>query len=224
MSAQTSAACRHHPGGLHTDNPVRSRINAAFFHYVDWYMHWKYAPLKRRLFGALPQEVVEIGAGTGANLRYLRRGTRVIAVEPNRHMDAKLAARAQRYGIELQIHPRGAEMLGLADGSARAVIASLTLCTVEDPQAVVREVLRVLRPGGRFVCIEHVAAPAATAIGRLQRAVYRPWRWFFEGCHTHRDTGGLLERAGFSQVSIEPFTWHSAFLPVRPQIAAVCVK
>ena len=206
------------------ENPVRGRVNAAFFHLMDWYMHWKYGGLKSQLFGEVRGLVLEIGAGTGANLRYFPRGTRVIAVEPNRFMHEKLAARARRHGIDLEIHDGGAERMPLDGGSVDTVVSSLVLCTVRDPEAVVREVRRVLRPGGRFVCIEHVAAPAGSLVGRIQRAVHRPWSWFFEGCHTHRDTGSHLQAAGFSEVAIRPFTWRSAFVPVRPQIAAVCVK
>jgi ubiquinone/menaquinone biosynthesis C-methylase UbiE len=212
------------PAHGHGENPLRGRINAAFFHLMDGYMHWKYAALKTDLFRSLPRVLLEIGAGAGANLRYFAPGTRVIAAEPNRFMHAKLAARARRSGVELEVHDSGAEALAMPDGSVEAVVSSLVLCSVRDPEAAVREVLRVLKPGGRFVCIEHVAAPPNSVIGRIQRAVYRPWRWLFEGCHTHRDTAGLLERAGFSDVAIRRFTWSSAFVPVRPQIAAVCVK
>lgn len=209
---------------IHVANPVRARVNAVFFDLMDWYMHWKYADLKSRLFSDLPAVVVELGAGTGANCRYLRRGTRLIAVEPNRHMHPALSTRARRFDIGLEIHPHSAEALDLEDRSVDAVVASLVLCTVGDPEAVLREVLRVLRPGGRFIAVEHVAAPPRSLIGRIQRWVFRPWRWFFEGCHTHRDTGALLARAGFSDVDIRPFTWNSIFLPVRPQLAAVCRK
>jgi SAM-dependent methyltransferase len=206
------------------DHPMRGRFNAAFFHLIDWYLHRTYADLKSELFAGLPSVVVEIGAGTGANMRYFSAGTRVIAVEPNRYMHSWLATRARKRGVEVEIHAGGAEHLDLATGSVEAVVASLVLCTVRDPKAVVQEIRRVLTPGGRFVCIEHVAAPPDSPIGRIQRTVHRPWQWCFEGCHTHRDTGTLLNNAGFSHVSIRPFTWQSPFLPVRPQIAAVCTK
>jgi ubiquinone/menaquinone biosynthesis C-methylase UbiE len=206
------------------ENPVRARINALFFHAMDWYMHWTYAPLKTRLFNDLPPVLVELGTGAGANFRYFRPGTTVIAVEPNRHMHAPMARRARRWNIALDVRGHGADTLELDDNSVDAVVASLVLCTVADPDAVVREVQRVLRPGGRFVCIEHVAAPAHTLLGRLQRWVHRPWQWFFEGCHTHRDTAGVLARGGFSSVRVQPFVWRSAFVPVRPQIAAICTK
>jgi ubiquinone/menaquinone biosynthesis C-methylase UbiE len=139
-------------------------------------------------------------------------------------MHPMLEARANRQGIEVEILADGAESLPMADDSVDAVISSLVLCSVDDSEAAVREILRVLKPGGKFFCIEHVAAGRHTLVGRLQRAVFKPWRWFFEGCHTHRDTAGLLERAGFEEVHVEHFTWRSIFLPVRPQIAAACVK
>lgn len=140
---------------------------------------------------------------------------------------AAWAARAEQqgsFGLEINIQASGAERLEVDDESVDAVVSSLVLCTVSDPAAAVQEALRVLKPGGRFLCIEHVAAPSTTFVGRLQRWVYRPWRWFFEGCHTHRDTVSTLRSAGFSEVRIEPFTWRTAFLPVRPQIVAVCTK
>jgi ubiquinone/menaquinone biosynthesis C-methylase UbiE len=204
-------------------NPIRGRVNAAFFAWMDWYMHWKYAAQKRALFAELPDTVVELGAGTGANFRYRRPGTKVIAIEPNHLMHPALRKAAKKHGLELEIRSAGAEGIELESSSIEAVICSLVLCTVEDPEQAVVAVKRVLAPGGRFLCVEHVAAPATTWIGRFQRWVFRPWRWVFEGCHTHRDTGALLREAGFDEVRIEPFTWPSVFVPVRPQILARCV-
>jgi ubiquinone/menaquinone biosynthesis C-methylase UbiE len=212
------------PANGPSSGPIIGRINAVFFRFMDWYAHWKYAQLKRRLFRDLPDAIVELGAGAGANFRYFAEGTRVITPEPNVHMHSILERKARSHGIVVDIRASGAEKLDIEDESVEAVVCSLVLCTVRDPARALREALRVLKPGGRFLCIEHVAAPAGSFIGRLQRWVFRPWQWFFEGCHTHRDTASTLRSAGFSQVSIEPFTWRSIFLPVRPQIVAVCIK
>ncbi len=220
-------AITHESTGVHIahthPNPIRGRFNAAFFRWMDWYVRWKFGAMKRRLFADLPDTIVELGAGTGANFRYMRRGTKVIAVEPNTHMHAALRQNAARFGIELEIRSAGAEGIELESDSVDTVVCSLVLCTVDDPEQVVGEVRRILKPGGRFLCIEHVAAPADTMVGRIQRWVFRPWRWLFEGCHTHRDTGSLLQGSGFAEVSIEPFTVATAFVPVRPQILARCV-
>lgn len=205
-------------------NPVRGRINATFFQCMDWYMHWKYGALKRALFAELPDTIVELGAGTGANFRYLKPGTKVIAVEPNHHMHSALRRAARRHDVELDIRSAGAEAIELESGSVEAVVCSLVLCTVEDPAEVMGEVKRVLAPGGRFLCLEHVTAAPTSLVARVQRWVLRPWQWFFEGCHTHRDTGTLLRGAGFSDVRIEPFTLSTAFVPIRPHILARCVR
>lgn len=145
-------------------------------------------------------------------------------MEPNPYMHAALRESAQRRGVSLEIVSSGAEHIPLPSDSVDAVISSLVLCTVPSPAATLAEIRRVLRPGGRLSCVEHVAAPRDEFVGIVQRAVFRPWQWFFEGCHTHRDLTGELQRAGFSELTVQRFTMRTAFIPVRPQIAAVAVK
>jgi ubiquinone/menaquinone biosynthesis C-methylase UbiE len=205
------------------DNPVRGRINAWFFRLMDGYVHYKLGARKRELFADLPSKVVELGPGTGANFRYLRPGTEVLAVEPNRHMHPALRAAAERYGIRLSLVDGSAESFALPDASAEAVICSLVLCSVRDPDAVIAEVRRVLAPGGRFVCLEHVAARGGI-VALIQRLVARPWRWLFEGCHTRRQTWASLERAGFSNLVIQRHEISGPFVPIRTQIDVVAVK
>lgn len=205
-------------------HPIRDRINAWFFRAMDGYVHRKYRHIKRELFGGLPRTVLEIGAGDGANFRYLDAGTHVIAVEPNVHMHASLRAAAALHRVTVDVRAAFAERLPVPDGSVDAVISSLVLCTVTNPERALAEVRRVLRPDGRFCCVEHVAAPEGSWVARVQRLVKRPWRWFFEGCDTHRDVARLLRDAGFAAVEITPFTLRTAFLPIRPQIAAVAVR
>ncbi len=187
-------------------------------------MHRHYGAKKSALFSTLPSTIVELGPGCGANFRYLRPGTRVIAIEPNQHMHPALHAAARRHQLELDVSSERARLAELDSGSVGAVIATLVLCTVDDPAATLREVHRVLQPSGRFVGIEHVAAPPASFIGRLQRWVFRPWRWCFEGCHTHRDTAQTLQEGPFSQVRIERFDVRSWFVPIRPHISVVATK
>jgi ubiquinone/menaquinone biosynthesis C-methylase UbiE len=158
------------PGAGH---PVVSRLNAWLFRSLDEYQHRRLGAVKREAFGGLPPTVLEIGAGAGANLRYL--------VEPNPYMHPPLRAAARRWGVHLDLREGTAERLPLPDASVGAVVSSLVLCTVRDPAAALREIQRVLLPGGRFWCVEHVRAPEGTALAALQRLVARPWRWCFEG-------------------------------------------
>ena len=202
---------------------VRGRFNAWLLDALDGYMHRKYGPLKARLFGAVPATVVDLGAGSGANFRYFPPRTRVVAVEPSAHMHARLQRKATHHGLALEVHEAGGETLALPDASVDFVCASLVLCTVPDPARVVAEVRRVLRPGGRFVAIEHVPAPPGSGTAALQRAVRRPWRWVFEGCELCNQTTAVLRAAGFRAVQIEPFRLGTVFLPLRYQITATCI-
>lgn len=209
---------------LLTDHPFRGRLNAWLLRALDGYADRKYRPVKRELFGGLPRTVLEIGAGDGANFRYLDPGTHVIALEPNLHMHSYLRAAAARHHVTVDVRAGVAEQIPLADESVEAVIASLVLCTVSDPARSLAEIRRVLRPGGRLWCIEHVAAAEGTTLALAQRLLRRPWRWLFEGCETQRHTEKLLRAGGFESVEVHPFTLRTALVPIRSQIAAVAVR
>ena len=206
------------------DNPVRGRVNAWFFDTMDGYMHRKFGAVKERLVEDAPRIVLEIGAGSGANFRYFAKGTRVIAVEPNVRMHDTLKRRAESLGIELDLRALAGEAIDVPDEFVDFAIASLVLCSVSDPARVVSEIHRVLRPGGRFVCLEHVAAPAYSSLAKLQRLVRTPWSWTFEGCDLCRDTESVLRAAGFAHVDVERMMMPTIFVPIRSQIAAVCIK
>lgn len=206
------------------DNPIRGRFNAWFLGALDGYMHRKYGALKSRMLADAPPVVVELGPGAGANLRYLAPGTRLIAIEPNRRMHGALRRRAEQRRIDLDLRTLAGETLDLSSGSVEFVFASLVLCSVARPEDVVAEALRVLRPGGRFTCIEHVVAPEGSRVRGIQRLIELPWRWLFEGCQLRRDTVSTLRAAGFSKVDIQSLILPTIFLPVRHQIVAICVK
>jgi SAM-dependent methyltransferase len=199
----------------------RGPFNAAFFGVLGPYLEWHLRQRKRRVFAGLPETVVELGSGVGANLRHLRPGSTLIAVEPNRAMHRRLRAAAERHGVRLDLRDRLAERTGLPGASVDTVISSLVLCTVADPAQVLAEVRRILRPGGTFRFVEHVAARHGTPTRAVQRAVRRPWAWTFEGCSCERDLAGLLHAAGFARVDIEPYRLHTPFLPFNTQIAGV---
>jgi SAM-dependent methyltransferase len=208
----------------YTANRVRGPLNAVTFSVLDGYLNWLLAPHKRRVFADLPDEVVELGSGVGANFRYLRPGTRVIAVEPNPAMHARLRAGAEEYGIELELRGITGERLDVADESADAVVSSLVLCTVADPAAVIAQVLRVLRPGGRYSFVEHVAAEPGTVTRKAQRLVRRPWAWCFEGCSCERDLAAEIEGGGFGSVELERYQLRSPLIPFNTHVAGIATK
>ena len=130
--------------------------------------------------------------------------------------------RSARREIDLEIRVERAESIGLETASVDAVICTLVLCTVEDQSAVLAEVRRILRPGGRFLFIEHVRAGPGL-LRTLQRLLRRPWRFVFDGCCLDRDTAATIADAGFADVRIEPYRFGGLFVPVWPQISGVAV-
>jgi len=206
-----------------TAHPFRGRFNAGFFTALDSYINWLTRDRKCKAFSDLPQTVVEVGPGVGANYRYLPPGCRVIAVEPNPYMHDGLQRRAARYGIDVEIRGVAGDAIDLDDQSADAVISSLVLCTVADPEQVVGEIRRILRPGGRYAFLEHVCAPDGTLLRGIQRAVRRPWAWTFEGCSCERDIAAVITAAGFASVEIDQYRLRSPFVPANTQIAGTAV-
>ena len=203
---------------------IRALFNATFFAAMDRYIDRRLRSHKRRIFADLPDRVLEIGSGVGANLRYLRPGTQLIAVEPNRYMHRRLRANAARRDVTLQLRGVPAEQLDQPEASVPVVISSLVLCSVPDPAATLAWVHRVLEPGGRFAFAEHVAAPDRCATRRVQRAVRRPWAWLFDGCSCERDLATAIEAAGFADVDIKRYRVRSPFVPFNTHISGIATK
>lgn len=180
------------------------------------------ADRKRALLGELRGDVVEIGPGTGPNLVYYASGVRWIGVEPNPHMHRYVRAAAAQRGIAVELQLGSAERLPVADASVDAVVSTLVLCSVRDLDGVLAEVMRVLRPGGRFVFFEHVAAPVGTRQRRVQQVVRPFWQVIADGCQTDRETWLAIERAGFAEVQIEHFQMPVGL--VGPHIAGVAIR
>lgn len=172
------------------------------------------ATRKRKLFGTLSGDVLEIGAGNGVNLQYLPEGLRWTGYEPNRVLAAKVKV-PQNGTLVIE------EYRGQA-GRFDAAICSLVLCSVAEPETVLRGIFESLSPGGRFLFVEHVAAGQGTALRRAQDRWLPLWRCCAGGCHPNRETESLIAAAGFAMEGIENFD-----LPLwlaGPHIAGIAVK
>ncbi len=181
-----------------------------------------YGDRKRSLLGGLGPTVVEIGAGTGANAPYFAPGTTWRVVEPNAFVHDGLKGAAERYGLHLDLTGGTAEHLPYPDASADAVVSTLVLCSVADPAGVLAEARRVLRPGGRFVFVEHVGAPPGSRLLRTQRALRAPWGLVADGCRPDRNTEALIRAAGFADIHVERFRLPLGL--VAPHVAGTATK
>ena len=186
----------------------------------------RYEPMvadrKRSLFADLRGCVLEIGPGTGPNLRFYPPGIRWIGIEPNPYMYPYLRKAAEEAGLSIELRSGIAEKLQAEEASVDTVISTLVLCSVRDPDRTLQEILRVLKPGGRFLFIEHVAAPRGTALRRFQNLLCPLWRMIGDGCHPNRETWTTIERAGFDRVDYKNFRLPLG--PVATQIVGSATK
>ena len=212
---------RSRPGSSSFSNLQKRAMAFALSHF-----HGRYERLvadrKRALFADLRGTVVEIGPGTGANFPFFPPGIRWIGIEPNPYMHPHLARAAEPTDLSIEIRRGTAERIGADDDSADAVVSTLVLCSVTDIAAVLDEIWRILKPGGRFCFIEHVADLPGSS-GRLLQRMLRPIiRNLADGCHLDRETWRAIEEHGFTGVAYQHFR-----LPVpiiSPHIAGVATK
>lgn len=177
---------------------------------------------RRRLLGGLEGVVLEIGPGTGVNLAYLPDGVRWVGLEANPYLHLHLERALRLRGLPGEVLLGQAEAIPLPQESVEAVVATLVLCSVADPRRVLAEVLRVLKPGGRFAFLEHVAAPQGSPLRRAQNTICPLWKTLGDGCHPNRETLALIQEAGFARVEAEAFALP---LPlVAPHVAGVAWK
>jgi ubiquinone/menaquinone biosynthesis C-methylase UbiE len=151
--------------------------------------------IRRELLAASEGATLEIGAGTGANLEhYPAAVTRLVLLEPEAAMAAKLSARLDGLGRSAEIVAAGADPLPFDDDAFDTVVVTLVLCTVPDQVAALAGIDRVLKPGGRLLFIEHVRSEDER-IARRQDRLRPVWNVIGRGCNPNRDTLAALQRS-----------------------------
>jgi SAM-dependent methyltransferase len=173
-----------------------ARRFARLWKYLDHVVDHEIRDAKAEVLADVPSRVVEIGPGRGANFHHYPAGTTVIAFEPNTYFHDPLVEAATEHGLDLELHVGDLRDAALPDASVDAVVATLVLCSVDDPPAMIAEIERILTTGGRFCFVEHVAAEPGTKMERFQRAIRRPCGWIGDGCDPHAQTVAHLAASG----------------------------
>jgi len=153
--------------------------------------------------GEATGQVLEVGAGTGANLPYFAKAEKVVATEPDPYMLERARKRLAELGvtnIELAQYP--AEQLPFENASFDSAVSTMVFCSVRDPNKALAEIKRVLKPSGSFRFIEHVR-PDSGLKARVFDAVTPLWRWFGAGCHPNRRTLESVKDAGFELAELK---------------------
>jgi SAM-dependent methyltransferase len=188
-----------------TDTSAATTLDHPFFARLWSVMSSHETPLLRRLrtenLTGLSGRVLEVGAGTGTNFAfYPDTVTQVVAVEPETRLAPKARAAAASAPVPVKVVESTIEALPRVDPDHQpfdAVVCSLVLCSVAEPESVLRELNTLLKPGGELRFFEHIASPGWR--GGLQRlADATVWPRISGNCHTHRDTERAITAAGFS--------------------------
>jgi SAM-dependent methyltransferase len=143
-------------------------------------------------------DVVEVGFGSGLNLPFYdsAKVRHVWAVEPSKAMWARARGRVPAVGFPVELLAASAEEIPLADRSADTVLVTYTLCTLPDVQRAVREMARILKPGGDLIFCEHGLAPDP-GVRRWQNRLNPIWKALSGGCNLNRPVPSVLEQGGF---------------------------
>lgn len=194
---------------------------------------------KRELFDRMLKElprdgsvVVEVGMGSFPNALYFGSAAApsqldIIGVDPNDSMEKYAQESAEKAGLlaagrgnSVRATHGVAEALPLADASADAVVCTLTLCSVLDPAVAVAEVKRVLKPGGRFLFLEHVLSETDAAFATEQK-MFTPMQVArADGCHLDRRTLETIKAAGFASLDSQYFELAN-FRYLNPTVAGI---
>ena len=179
--------------------------------------------LKQSLLGNLQQKVLEIGPGAGASLAYYPEDIHWIGIEPNPFMHPYLEREAQQQGLaNIELRQGTAEDLPVEDESIDTVVSTHVLCSVTDLHRSLQEIKRILKPGGSFIFIEHVAGKCGSWTRKAQDGVNPIWKNLFDNCHLNRETWKILEQIGLEKVHYYQF--KLAIPLVSPHIAGIVRK
>jgi ubiquinone/menaquinone biosynthesis C-methylase UbiE len=176
---------------------------------------------RRELLAGGTGDCLEIGAGTGLNLAHWPPHVgRLVLTEPDPRMASQLRDKLAGSGREAEVVEAPGERLPFDDDSFDTVALTLVLCTAPDPRAVLDEVQRLLRPGGRFLFLEHVRAEDPN-LARWQDRLHGPWYLFGNGCHCNRDTLATIEASPLRIERAERGDLPGAVPLVKPKVSGL---
>lgn len=180
-----------------------------------------FGKIRREMLADVSGRVVEIGSGTGANLEhYPSTVEELVCTEPEEPMAKRLREKAGRSGLPVRVVEAPAEELPFDDDSFDVAVAALVLCTVNDPERTMAEIARVLKPGGRFIFMEHVRAQDP-GLAKWQDRLHPLWLRFGHGCNCNRATYETIEGSPLSIEAHRRGVIRKAPPIVRPLLTGV---
>jgi len=157
--------------------------------------------------------VLEIGIGSGLNIPLYDTDlvTKIVGVDPSATMHSLAKERINESPVSVEFISADAAEIPLQDQSIDTIVCTYTLCTVSNPQQVLKEVKRLLKPGGKFLFSEHGNAPDESVV-KFQHKLEPIWKFLADGCHLTRSIPDLLDESDMKIDKIE-----TMYLPKTPR-------
>lgn len=183
---------------------TRNRYNriASIYDRLDYFSEWRFKPWRQALWRKVKgPQVLEIGVGTGKNMPYYPEGVQMTSIDLSPRMLALAKKRAQQENKPVDLMEADTQALPFAEATFDTVVATFVFCSVPDPIQGLREIRRVLKPGGQLLLLEHILAE-------------RPWlKWLMNvinpvmvrltGANINRKTPDNVEKAGFQDIQVQ---------------------
>ena len=192
---------------------INDKIFAALYDVVNQSVESKLVEFRKMTAGVASGQVLEIGAGTGANFTFYRPDTKLTVLEKNEFMFPKIFNASIKYGIDINAVQGSSFYIPFADDSFDSIVATLVLCMVEDLESTLAEIKRVLKSGGVFYFYEHVKSREGIR-SRFEDYINPFWKYFTNGCNLNRDLGQAISNCDFERVYLETHQL-SVGLPIK---------
>jgi len=180
---------------------------------------------RQKLLKNVSGNVLEIGAGTGANIEFYSEDVNLVLAEPDKNMRQQIESKISNSNLKNALVSTGtAEQIEAEDDSFDFVVSTLVCCSVTNPELALLEIKRVLKPGGSLVFLEHVGAKQGSKRRRWQNIINPFWKKLAGNCHLNRDTEASILSAGFKINDIKRESMRKTIPIVRPAIRGMAVK
>lgn len=229
-------------------NKLRNRWFAYFMYYINKQKNEKLIEVKKDFFSNLgsitshdPElrkrnalKILEIGVGTGVNFEYYPDGCNLVVVDPNPYFAQYYDDNRKKFpniSSEKIIRTTGEEMASVDDNSVDVVVMTLVLCSVDNTEKIMQQILRVLVPGGKFYFMEHIREFDGEKHGIRQKlqdflTISRIWPFLLDGCCLNRDMLPAIKAAGFTKVNAEHFyaPMEGIMQLIKPHLKGIAEK
>lgn len=168
------------------------------------------AERRKALLADLKGNILEIGAGTGVNFQFYSKEANVLAIEPSPYMlrqaEEKKKDRRNIHLVQASVEQCYEDKV-VQKNSMDAIVCTLVLCTIPDPQKALSYFYQWLKPDGKLIIVEHIKSHDPWK-GKIQDFLNPAWKIIGEGCHLNRKTDQMIRQAGFRTLEENYFTYQ----------------